>query len=615
MVFVAVAAYLIPFAVAVLAHGKRQGRSWELAIELVAVFAVDVLGVLLLALALRLDWAVIASRVLWIAGGIVLARQRRLAWPRWLRLRAAGLMALGATLGAWASLQLSRKWILWDRRWHIPLVTSLEGQRAPFANIFEPGHYLHYHFSGDVHAAMLRALSLGHMSSSMALSLSHDVVFALWGVFVALLLLDRARPAFVYVLFAVLAVLFHGPVVEHNKTGFEFSAHMYQLFLCVGFRPHLSISGFLLMGLAGIACVRATCEWPSPRRLAALALPIVALMSVTDETSTAIVLVALGVAWLVDARLLGERWWQGLALLAAAGVVVGVTNVVFQGSLAPGGPVQHLEWVPARIADLRTGAHPLWTDEGKTSLAFDLFPFTTPAVAVLVHAVVTRSRRVLALAAMCAVTVVLSAVLGTKVRINGTEGVEAERFFIAVFFVVLVVAFWLMVTMPRWSIRTALVVLGPAASLFFAFWWFRAAAPQVLAGSEATHPILTMNLYEIDCNVVGPPRIGERPVLTYVDESAWYLYTSCRGIYEAGIADPPWPTKIRPAFETPQHLVEFEQLAPPDATVPAVCWNGDKNDRVCTQLRKSVDCVPNGEHYVTCPFSAADRQRLLAGGR
>jgi hypothetical protein len=610
----AIVLYSIPFVVAVFVRGRRGARAWELGLDLPPVMAADLLSVLLLTWVVPLDWAILASRVLWLCGAALLAFKRRLAWPRCLDLRAASIVAVAAILGAKSSLLLSRDYILWDRRWHMPLVTAMEGERLPFQNVYEPGRIFHYHFSGDVHAAMLRALSFTHISSSYALSLSHDVVFALMGVVMALLLVERARPALALVAFAVAATLLHGPIVQSDAKGFQFSGHMYQMFVSVGFRPHLPISGLMTIGLVAALCAAATAGASRPRLLAARMLPAASLLSISDETSTVIVLTSLGVAWLVDGEILGPRRWQGLALLAGLGAVAVATNLVFQASLAPGGPVTRFELVPARIAELRTAPQPLWTENGLWALGYDLFPFAVPALGVLLYALQTRSQKLLALAAAALAATVLTAILATKVRINGQDGVEAERFFIGVFFIVLVIALWLLPAMPRWSVASALVVLGPAASIFFTYWWFRSAAPQALSGSEANHPIMTRNLYEVDCREVAGSRLGQRPAVTYVDEKIWYFYTACRGVFEAGLTDPPWTVRIRPAFEVPSHLAEFAKLVPGDATVPAVCWAKGDNDRVCRELRTVAGCAPTGEQFVTCPFPGDVRRRLLASG-
>ena len=611
MATVAVALYVIPFVIALLARGARRPRTWELALDIPLVFAVDLLGVLVLALVLRLDWAILTSRVIWAALGGWAAYRRRLAWPRCLDLRSSVLVGLSAAFGAQASLWLSRDWTIWDRRQHMPLVASIEGQRVPFQNIYEPGPPLHYHYSGDVHAAMFRALSFEHISSGLALSLSHDVIYAIIGAVVALLLVEKARPAAALVAFAVAAVLLHGPVMEKPAAGFKFTGHMYQNFLCVGFRPHLPVSGLLVIGMVAIVCARATQGSPRPSYVAAVMVPCASLLSLTDETSLAILLASLGVAWLVDGRLLGDRWWHGLAILAAMAAGAVLTNLIFQGSLAPGGPVQKIEVLPARIADIRNGPRPLWDEEGRRQLAYDLFPFTAPALGVVWAVLAKPTRKLLALAALPCAAIVLSTCLGTKIRINGDEGVEAERFFIAVFFIVLIVAFWLMPRMPRWSVSTALVIVGPAASIFFTFWWFRAASAEVLSGSEATHRLLGINLYNVDCRRAADARLGDVPELTYVDEPVWYFYTTCRAVFEAGQTVPPWPLKIKSAFETPLHLSEFNKMVAPDATVPAICWKNDgHNDWVCTRLRQTNECIPEGDTFLRCPFPPDIRREL-----
>ena len=57
-------------------------------------------------------------------------------------------------------------------------------------------------------------------------------------------------------------------------------------------------------------------------------------------------------AWLVDGTIIADRRFSGFALLMALAASGVVTNFVFRASLAPGGPVQHLELVRARAAGL-----------------------------------------------------------------------------------------------------------------------------------------------------------------------------------------------------------------------------------------------------------------------
>jgi hypothetical protein len=612
MTLVALAVYLLPFAVAFLARGSRDPRPAELALDIPMVFALDALGVLVLTLVLPLDWAALASRVVWIAIGATLAWKRRLAWPRCLNLRAASLMALGAAVGSAVSLRLSRDYMIWDRRWHMPLVAAMGGQRLPFHNVYEPGAVLHYHFTGDVHAAMLRAFSSSHMSSALALSLSHDVIFALMGALVGLLFARRPGSGAWLVVFATAAILLHGPVVQKDASGWDFRAHMYQTFLTDSFRPHVAVSALLLTGMVATACVRATEGVPRQRQVAAAMLACAALLSISDESSFCIVIASLGVAWLVEGKLLADRRWTGLALLAGMGASGVAANLVFSASLAPGGPVQRVEIVPARVSDLFHGATPLWSEAGLRNFGYDLFPLVAPTLGVLFYAVSRRSRRMIALAALPCVATVVSAILATKIRINGIDGVECQRFFVAVFFVVLVVSLWLLPSMGRWSISSGLVGVGAALPVFFTVWWLREHAPEILRGSEVLRPPVAVDQYAVDCQRAAGARFDERPVATYVDEPNWYLYTTCRAVYEGGFSDPPWTTKIRSAFETPQHLAEFSKLVQPDAVAPAMCSKAAKeNDRVCKELKQVEQCAPSGELFVKCPFPADVRKRLL----
>src|SRR5580700_3071655 len=78
--------YLLPVAVVLAARLRRDTEAWELALGIPFAVAVDLLSILVLALALRLETAVVVSRALWALGGggllVVRARRGALALPR-----------------------------------------------------------------------------------------------------------------------------------------------------------------------------------------------------------------------------------------------------------------------------------------------------------------------------------------------------------------------------------------------------------------------------------------------------------------------------------------------------------------------------------------------------
>ena len=143
---------------------------------------------------------------------------------------------------------LSRPYALWDRELHIPLVAALRGQRLPFQNSYDPGIALHYHFSGDVLAAMLQTYSFDVLNASLALSLAHDVMFALIGVTLAASLLSSGRRPIHVVVLSVAAVLLAGPCVLRFGVGEPYLGYSYYALYVWGFRPHQHIAMLMCTG-------------------------------------------------------------------------------------------------------------------------------------------------------------------------------------------------------------------------------------------------------------------------------------------------------------------------------------------------------------------------------
>ena len=184
---VAVAVYLVPIAV-VLALSARRDRSlaW-MAAAIPAVVAADLLGTMLLCWVLRLELAAGVSRVLWLAGGALWYDRRhrrrglRLERPAALDRRAVA----GVAAAALVAIVLSADPVapvrdLGSRAAH-PLGRGPARPAAAVPERYDPGIALHYHFSGDVAGVDAADYSFDVLNASLALSLAHDVMFALIG--------------------------------------------------------------------------------------------------------------------------------------------------------------------------------------------------------------------------------------------------------------------------------------------------------------------------------------------------------------------------------------------------------------------------------------------------
>ena len=110
------------------------------------------------------------------------------------------------------------------------------------------------------------------------------------------------------------------------------------------------------------------------------------LLSVTDETSAAVLGLCLGIAWLVDRELLAVTRRQGVWLFArAAGRVRGHEPAV-RRSLAPGGPVQKMSFVAPRSPGVQQPPLPLSTGAGLVALIADTLPVWTILLALVLVA-------------------------------------------------------------------------------------------------------------------------------------------------------------------------------------------------------------------------------------
>jgi len=623
---VAVALYLVPIAVVLTLSARRDRSLAWMAAAIPAVVAADLLGTMLLCWAFRLEVAALVSRLLWIAGGALWydRRQRRRGLrperPAVVDRRVVAAVVVAALVAIGLSAILSRPYALWDRELHIPLVAALRGQRLPFQNSYDPGIALHYHFSGDVLAAMLQTYSFDVLNASLALSLAHDVMFALIGVTLAASLLASGRRPIHVVALSVAAVLLAGPCVLRFGVGEPYLGYSYYALYIWGFRPHQHVAMLMFAGVAGVLLLRGerplrdgTRGWAGAGALVAM----LALTSVTDETSAAVLGLCLAIAWLIDPYLIAPSRKTGAVLLGVVAAVFVVVNVALAASLSRGSPVEQMGLVAPRSPGVQQPPLPLSTGGGWVALIADTLPVWTIFIALvdLRHAGKrdpAQPRPSRGLTAFLAALAVVSIVGLTVVEINHAPP-ESHRFLTAALFMFPVFG---VLALPWWApgtARRALVLAGLTLGAFSTVLWLshypRHPTPETYFRQRGE------NLHASDCRALAGARFGQTPELAYVESSVFYAWSGCRPSFLPGFrATKYWAIKLKPVLGVNGLRQMDHEMVPPGATLPAICpanRSGDDVDPVCAYARRHGTCAPEGTEYVRCALTPADRQKLV----
>lgn len=619
---VAAALYLIPVAIITFdwAH-RRDVPAASLALAIPNVVALDLLGILFLALFMRLDTAVVCARAVWFLSGIALVIRRRIrGWS----LRSAGIdrsMLTAVAAATLLALYLSTDWSLvysvYDRFWHTPLAASIRGQQLPFHNVYYTALPLHYHFSGDVLAATLQTLSFYVIHADHALSLAHDLMFALSGACLALLFWSFGHRSLPGIVLAVLAVFLNGPVSFLRGEGAG-NLHGYSVlnFFAMSFRPHVSIAGLLFIGFFGAVILRLQDETPERLENAPLMfrgsvtlLATTALLALTDETSTGLMGLALGSTWLAHAAIIHPDRRRGLVLLVGLLVAFVGLNMLYGGSLAPGGPVSSMKWVPWRSSGFFGPPVPLESSEGRRLLFFDTLALPAAFVGLLLC---LRKEKVGRLWVAILFLFVLDAtsLLGlTRFEVNA-EPKEGHRFATAALFAASLFAVaWL----PRTSQGSLARFVLLAALLLPAFStaaWFRNAVPTELAANA--QPLLgTLN-----CRKEVEARAFEKAHPTYVSAPAWYVWSGCRPILAPGVQGPTWGLPIMGPLQGQAALDILEKnMLGADDNLRVICAADAKTaeaDSVCAFALARGACRKLSAQWQKCLVRPTDRPDLLS---
>ena len=607
-----VALYLLPIVAVSIARSSRSTPIWRIALTLPEVVAFDMLGVMTLARFVRLETAVLVSRPAWVIGVIATMWARRgrerPRWPRGLRVGHA-LAAVGAAVASFElSALLSRPYHMWDRHWHIPLVTLLRAEKIPFDNTFEPGRVLHYHLTGDVLAAMLQTLSLGIANSSLALSVAHDVMFGLIGASAALLLFAFGYKRLWPAPLGAVALLLQGPASMRGKIGSDFYGYSFDNLLLVAFRPHIPLAALLLVGIVGCVLVRLR-PGATPRSMHTLPVLLAsyALLAITDEASMGLAAAALFLSWCVAPRVVAHTRLRGIVALVAIGLAAVAAQLLFSGSASPGGPVQAVDWVDPRSPGSQAfGPLSLTSEDGRAALLFDLLPLLACATGFTLAALqppVATGELVFVWAVL-----VISLVLFTSVEVNHAAP-EAQRFMVAPSFVVLLFALVHAARVPAGSFAWAAVVGGLGLAAFSTTSWLRQRASDVDAERADKE---TPNVHAMDCRESTGARLGESPGLVYAEWAIFYAYAGCHPSYAAGTIEPRWGVRMYPNLAPLPQLTQLDgDMVAVGKDVVAICAARPTEDFVCEEARKGRSCMAEGKDTRRCILTPSDRKAML----
>ncbi len=618
--YLAAALWLLPVGVVLYARAERQRPLWAMALDVPIAVTADLLLTLTLTLFVPLETATWLSRGLWLVFlSTRFFKDKRPARPRALGLRGALTGALGAGLGVYISMAISRPYSIWDRKWHTPLTSSMRGQMLPFHNVWNPAEVLHYHFSGNVFAAMTQSLSGGVIHSSLALSLSHDIMFGLAALSVALLCWGIGKRGAVVVLPLVIAVLLNGPLTRF-RTPDDAAVEGYSVlnFITMSFRPHDAVAAVFYVGFLGAVVSRL--RFPSAKASETIypLLACTAGLALSDEATIAILGFSLGVTWLFIPGVVHPKRAVGVLLFGLLLVALVAPNLAFSAALSPGGPAQKLEVVPFRSPGCYMPVLPLSDPEGVRMLLYDIGPTALVVLGSLLASFATEKRRGMGLAVLGLLAYALSALFLTTLEIND-EPLEAHRFLTGIMFVAPLLAGYVLFVLPRKKGALPLLVAclafvisatGASMSVISTWSWMSELAPR--KAHHHDHFFTREDMYEINCREDFQARLFERAEATYVPKLLLYPYAGCHPIFGPAKNNNQWSLTIGdPVFDKAGWRALDAHFVAKDEELSVICEPGprQKRDAQCAALGDLQACEPLSR-VVRCKVDAQERARV-----
>lgn len=616
--------YCLPI-LGVLALRAQPNRArWDIASDVALSMAGDLLLVLLLAHFLTLEQAAFATRAMYLVVSVAFLSRRlsngKWAWPRpdcGFFVVALLAISFAVLLGA----QLSLRCAIWDREWHIPLVSAMRGQHTPFWNVYEQHGQLYYHYAGNALAAMIQSLSFGHLHASVALSLAHEVAFGAIGLFLACALSVVNLTRLVPILGVIAAVLLAGPATALWE-GPSRPDDGYSLvnLLSLSFRPHVAIAYLWVLAFALAALLpllsRGVVRARSTRPLLFV---MTSILVMTDESSLMVLGVFLGVLWLCAPQTLSEKRLGGLLVLGGLVTTILATVWLLGGTLSASGVSQKFEWVSPAVPGYYKASLGLHTYPGIGILLGDyLLPLSVWVAGLFSVVSAPNSRLVALFVGYSAVTLVSLGLLCT-LQINGS-GTESHRFVTA-----------LMVLSPVFGIvwlqeagrdlrvdRSTLIAAAIAGTgtMFCAVstvQWVRSTAVRVCVGIKGYFG--DGLFYTTDCVERYGVGVGAGDHPAYVSSAIWFDYAGCHPLRAPGPDHQSHGHKLvigLPLLGWPG-FAKLDRWLSDSEDLGVVCpLSPTPSDPVCQALANNASgCSVIGPGVQRCTVSKLERTELL----
>lgn len=617
----------VPIAVFLILRSRAERPAWWLALDIPAAVALDLVATVLVSRLVLLDVAVWVVKGLWVVVGAALFfyRWRRGFRPRFpteLPARAVLQALLIGLIGLSLSLLMTRPCAIWDRQFHIPLLTSLRGETAPFVTVYEPWKRLHYHYGGNLLAVSFQATSLSILHASLALSLVHNVCSFWFGVTITLMMRKLGLRYSTLLVLLFLLMLFASPVVplegEHRTW---FAGYSTTNWMSVSFRPHMTLAALATVPFVALPLIRLT-ELGQDIRWHELTLPLVLcvpLMLIVDEFSMGILGLGLGTVWLIYPRTFGITRLKGLYFLGSLGLALLFGVLVMNGTVALGAPSYALKLVFPRSPGFYTPSLALDTAQGARYFFSDLLAILAVLVGGL-WLLLRRRRHPLLVGgfAMYAVTTVVSVFLFTTLLYAGS-GLQNHRFIIfpMLFCPVFAVA-WLIPRAGSDVHFAGVPELGMVVALFLG------AASGVdwlggIANSDCRTGEVSLGFYETNCRAETGATLVTQPTRPmYFDPEIEYLYIGCRPAFLIGPVSSMdghdlKVGKARRGIEALRELSREPRFQPATANITVACARESSSDRACRLLKATPGaCKPSGTMVELCTMTPAQRDAVLS---